>query len=240
MKKIFQYILIIALIAATGIAYYISENEPTIVEISLMKDITDSLVARPDTNGIFPLFNFGEHKWKKLRFRSQNITNYDYNPVYSCILRSAFSLLSNPMQRDGDILIFKHSIKSAVDSVNAWNGSLPNSSVYLPLIREINRLARSTAKNKILIVYSDLAENTSSFSIYRKRRQSIPSRDSLVAFFKRISAPENLKGVTIYFVYRPRKPFDHNNFVSMANMYMKLLGDAGARVYVGANIDPLN
>ena len=173
MKTTLLFVLAAVLLCATGWAYFSYTSQPPAVELSVMRDRTDIFLAQPDASEVFTLQEIDKHKWEPLRFRAQTISNYDYNPVYVAELAPSFVLLANPKERDNEVAKYKRDVQKAIDSINLQQNSLPQSSVYVPIIREVNRLAGSKAKTKIMVNYSDLGENTATFSIYKVQIRSL-------------------------------------------------------------------
>lgn len=237
----------ILIILITGVLLFAFEfffNNPfknSDVDLSISVDKTDSFKTVVDINEICSLLRIDDNKWSKIKMQINTLSNFEYNTSQTLALPSQLLLFSNPDQRDSAIEQFKKSIAMQLHKINQIPIGRPNSSIYVPMIRELNRLARSKAKSRIAIFYSDLRENAK-FSVYKKQDQELfKARPGEVKkIFLQLEKPDNLKGIKVYFIFEPKNYSENNCFNLMSTFFKKFLEDAGAQVYVGANLPTEN
>jgi len=208
-------------------------------EVSIAIDLTDSL--RPDPNGmeIYSALDLDKYKYAKIKIKINTFSNFDYNSSSTLKLPAKFLLLSNPEERDSAIKAFKDCFCTKLDGVSLQAKGLPKSSIYGPMIRDLNRLARSTAENKIAVYFTDCRENSSIFSAYNKNHlDSLKVNPKKVReLFEEVEKPNNLNGLRIFLICNPTSKEENNGFELMSKLFKQILIDAGAKVYVGADLN---
>ncbi|MDB5198046.1 MAG: hypothetical protein JWO92_9 [Chitinophagaceae bacterium] len=242
MKTLFIIIISGALAIITFAFFVGNPFKNSDVDLSLSIDKTDSFKSVPDADQIFAFLNIQSNKWSRMTMQINTLSNFEYNTSRTVTLSSELLLLSNPDQRDSSIEHFKRSTILQLNKMNQIAIGRPNSSIYIPMIRELNRLAKSNAKTRIAIFYSDLRENTKLFSMYRKQDQELFKTDpkKVKKLFKRLEKPENLNGIKVYLIFEPGNDFENTSFNIMSEFIKNILEDAGAEVYIGANLPPDN
>src|SRR5580692_3459187 len=172
MKTLTTIIAIILVVGGYIVINEVMKKQPS-TEISLMRDVTDSELARPEANQIIPLLGLSHNKWAGAQFRMQNITNVSFNPINEASIVSVNDWLTDEYKRDKDVKAFIGQIEQIVmDSAQDKIGRT-HSSVYLPIANELSRLSQSSADRRILLIYSDLMENDPNFSFYNKQTFSL-------------------------------------------------------------------
>ena len=146
---------------------------PTTVQESVLIDKTDSFIVKPDATEILTLTHLQDDKFKTVRLRIQSVSNVNYNPITSLELPAAIPLLTNPTERDNEALEFINRTKAKIDSINSLPAGLQHSSIYLNVIEEVNKMASLEGNQKIVIVYSDLLENSPLFNMYNTKQQRL-------------------------------------------------------------------
>jgi hypothetical protein len=232
-------IMTITLLGISSAFYFAPQYfQPGSVAESVLIDKTDSFLVKPETSDIIPLLHLQENKWQKVKMRVQTISNFNYNAIYSLELPSAISLVSNPTDRNKEIAAFSQKAASAIDSINRLESELQNSCIYTTLITEVNKMASFNDRRRIVIVYSDLLEHSSLFNIYNSKDYQLlkTNREGVKELFKKAMKPTNLHGIQIYFVFKPKSDIDNASFALMSSLFKSILEDAGAEVYIGANL----
>jgi hypothetical protein len=110
--------------------------------------------------------------------------------------------------------------------------------MYTPIARELELLSKSKSQRRILIVYSDLMENTESLSFYRKQDfEKLKTKPEQVQKYFEALAPINtLTGIEIYFIYQPTDTKSDERFRIISGFYKKFLESKGAEVNISANL----
>jgi hypothetical protein len=87
-------------------------------------------------------------------------------------------------------------------------------------------------------VRTDLAENSDLLSVYRSsdiiELQKYP--DKIIEKLRNKIEPENLKGIAVYFVYKPKNEEDNKRFLLMVSLFKKILETNGAKVSIGTTL----
>ena len=215
--------------------YY--DKESTMVE-SVLIDQTDTFLAIPNVGEVFAPLHIEENKWKSIDLRIQTISNFDYNTVSSLHLEPRLIILSNPAERDHEIEFFKHKSDSVIENIKHEEYGKTKSSIYRIIISEANRLSVINAKIKSIIVYSDLLENSSIFSIYNADSRALlkSDPDQVKKLFEQVIRPGNLQGISVHFIFKPKSDMDNEYFLLTSTLFKSILEGAGAKVSIGANL----
>lgn len=216
-----------------------TESKKSSTEVSLLGDITEAQTARPEANDVLALFDLPSGKWNGAEFRFKYITDVRYTEQTKITLKEGESrLLSNSYARDKEVALFEDSISGFFDSLRFDTTGKPFSSVYAPIAEEANRLSGSTASRRLLIVYSDLMENTPELSFYDKKAQEgLKNTPEAISEALLQKVPLNrLDGIEIVFVYQPNNAADDRLFQTTAGLFKKLFTEAGATVSIVANL----
>ncbi|MCK9404395.1 MAG: hypothetical protein M0Q26_13475 [Chitinophagaceae bacterium] len=205
---------------------------------SVLIDKTDTLPIAPTLEEILLPIHLEENKWNHIRLRTQSISDFDYNHISDLELPTRITIISNPIERDKEIKSFTLKIDSAITNISKQPSGRPKSSIYRSVMLEANRIGSMDAKIKALIVYSDLFENSSIFSIYdtasRTKLKSNPNE--IKNRFMQAIKPGNLQNVKVYFVFKPYSSLTNEYFMLTSTLFKSILEDAGATVYIGANL----
>ena len=172
-------------------------------------------------------------------FKFQNLSDVSYNQRSQVRIEPQSKWLSNEMERQGEIKKFKIAIESKLEQIPSNTIEKENSSIYLPIVRELNQLSQSKSDRRILVVYSDLMENTPEFSFYRKGDFELVKNqpDSLQKRFEKELLISPLGGIEIYFIYQPKDIKSDGRFQLISEFYRNLLESKGAKVTISANLN---
>jgi hypothetical protein len=209
------------------------------IEVSVLGDVTEKLLAQPNPSETLPLFHLNADPLDGAEFSYANMSDVSLNR------RTAFSLAqggnsitTNQFDRKREVQKFEKSVTGFFDSLSTDTIGRDHSSVYLAIVQELNRLAKSKADRKILLVYSDLMENTQSVSFYDKRMISLlhSSPNTISGLLFSQLPIQNISGIEVHFVYQPKNANDDNAFRVVSGFYKKILEAKGAIVFISANL----
>ncbi len=233
--KITIWILITA-IAVTLIVSCTMQKPPT-TEITVLFDITDTQLAQPNSDEILGLCNL-QNKWNGVTFRFIDLTDVSYNSMSVARLEAQNEWLSNEMERDKEIKNFKSEVSTIIANKKNDMTGKNNSSIYFPIVNELNSLSNSYAEKKVLIIYSDLMENTEALSFYRKEDLSLLKGNPIQVQEKleKLTVINSLSGIDVWFIYQPLNNKSDQDFQTVSGFYKRLLESKGAKVTVSANI----
>lgn len=208
-------------------------------EVRVLKDITEIQSVNPDSQAVISMCDFsGDKRWNGATFHYSEISDVSYTHFSEAKISTAKMWLSNELERDAEIKNFKNEVSKilrvAINNINGKN----NSSIYLPIAHELNELARSKAQRRVLVIYSDLMENTIDISFYNKKQfQMLTSdTDSILKTLEQLQAIQNLDGIEVYLIYQPTDSQSDKVFTVVSEFYKKLLENKGAKVNISANL----
>lgn len=236
---IYKIIFILAMAGiAVGFIYSVDTKMET-KEITLLKDVTDTLVSKPEANKILDRFNLSsDKKWDGAKFRVSVVSDVSMNTTMEYTLIPKRKWYSNEFERETEIKEFRSGVLLAIDKVSKEEGERFHSSVYLAITNELLQLNKSKSYSKELIVYSDLMENTTTLSFYDKRTiASIQNNPNvIIEQLKGMQDLPDLNDVTILFIYQPVNIDQDIMYRSVSRMYKAMLESKGATVEIVSNI----
>lgn len=235
MKTIISVLII--LIAITLIVACTTQS-PADTEVVVLRDITDMHLVQPDTNEIFLLYNL-ESKWNGGMFRFSDLSNVSYNQAIETKLEPRNEWLSNELDRDKEIKNFRNKVSEIIINNEKDSIGKKSSSIYLPIARELNKLNTGKMQKRVLLIYSDLMENTSEMSFYNDQKLSLlkTNPDSITKYFNsQISLPK-LDGIKIFLIYKPLDEQADYEYKIVSGFYKNLFESKGATVEITASIN---
>lgn len=242
MLKTLKIVVCLALIATCVIAIVIlchSYKLPPTTHVVVLRDVTDSFAVQPKPDVLLSLFALSEgERWNGAWVELADITDVSYNAVSSTYVVPANKWLSNELQRDKEIDRFKQHVTTLVDAEREDTTGRPYSSVYLAMAQQLVRLYEDWTEKRVLVVYSDLMENTPSVSFYDTRvLASLNERpDKVVQAWEAVLPLPTLAGIDVYLIYQPVDAADDARYQVVSGFYKKMLEAKGATVQVAANL----
>ena len=230
--------IIIALLATVTLFMSRTTEKPTTTEVIVLRDITEKSLARPNADELTGLFNLSANAWNGSTFSFENITDVSYNPVNEVRILPQNEWLSNELQRTKEINNFKNKVSEIIADSAKENIGKSKSSIYVPLVQKLNHLSQSQSQKRILIIYSDLMENTKDISFYNVKTMKLlkTNPDAISKQFDALQPINNLGGTQVYFVFQPANPDSDSEYKTVSQFYQKLLEDKGAKVNISANL----
>lgn len=215
-----------------------TSQNPVITEVVLLKDITDTNIAKPDSNEIISLFGLKNTENGGI-FRFTNLTDVSYNYTRETRIEVKNLWLSNEFEREDEIKKFKKDIGEIISNMNKESEGKRNSSIYLPIARALNDLKNSQAQRKIIIIYSDLMENTQELSFYRNKdfERIKGNPEAVLSQFEKMEKLDSLGGIEVRFIFQPKDSRKDQVFRVISGFYKKILKEKGAKVIIGANLE---
>jgi hypothetical protein len=232
-------IITILILLAAGIltAVYTSPKSNT-TEVDLLVDVTDRQIAQPDVNEIIPLYNFDDI-YNGGVFSLTKLTDVSYNPTIEAKISSANQWLTNELDRDKEIKNFKAQVTAIITNACKDTSGRVNSSLYLPIATELNNLSTNNSQRRILLIYSDLIENTVNMSFYKRGELELlkTNPEKISKYFDSLVKLNSLSGIEVFFIYQPDNNISDQVYQIVSNFYRKLLEDKGAKVTISASIN---
>lgn len=162
------------------------------------------------------------------------INNITLNPIFRCKIAAENSLLNNEIERKEILQSFQDSLTKTLAQIYPTNDSCYKStSFYLPFARTINNY-RNDPRKKIVIIQSDLLENTTQLSLITDEylfRHSHKLRQK----FEQIHDLPNMRDFEIILLFQP-KAENNQLFESAVDFFTEWFEESGATVKVQASL----
>ena len=203
--------------------------------ISVFSDITEKEKDTLYAENILSQLNIRENKYDGVTFRFLRISDIELNPIAQIELKSTSILLSNEISRDKEIKKFEDSVMVLFENSLSDSSGRKYSSIYLPIAKELTLLSKSDSKSKMLIVHSDLMENTPSLSFYKFYKNYSYDNKELISRISKLYELPNLTGINVYLIYQPDSVQADIYYKEVSRLYESLLVEKGAKVFIQAN-----
>jgi len=233
-------IICFLILCAAGITFAaLTYHLPPTTEVVLLRDVTESFIAQPNATEVLRLYNLsGDNRWNSAEFSFSSVTDVSYNPVSEIKIEAANEWLSNEPEREKEIKAFRNGVtailaRAAKDTIGKWH-----SSIYFPMTQRLIDLSKSNAEKRILLIYSDLMENTGGISFYNGKEFSLmkSNPDLLRNSLEKIQQLPSLAGIEVYMIYQPRSTEEDIQYKVVSDFYRNMLQRKGALVHVSANL----
>ena len=220
-EQVFRLLaFILALLVLMGYGCTRSETSVTVLE-----DVTEpDFKTHPHPDAVIDNYGFDENLFTSARFRYSSISSLNHNAEFEFYLEGESNLLSNELERREAIKDFETSVEKVLFSQNR-NGYHKYSSIWKPIVREIEKLQAYSGK-RLLLVYSDLQENSKWFSIHKRKdlhrliKQRGEVKEQFLAEAQAIKPSDSLLKVIV--VYQPKTMIDDERFTRLADLYRSI------------------
>ena len=239
MKPITYFSCIVCMIAVVLLGACANMNTRTSTEYSVIRDLTDSAEVMPDEAALINDLGIDTNIWNGINFSFFNVSDVSYTPHWRiAIARGGNRLASSEFTRKREIAAFKAKLSALLDSARSDTAGRTHSSIYLPVAEELVRLSNSNAERKVLILYSDLMENTPELSFYNPRTFADlgTSPDKVKSKLLAEAKLPDLTGITIHIVHEPKNAKDDATFRRVSEFFRQMFEAQGAEVSVSANL----
>jgi len=216
-----------------------NKDEPLYdTEATVMVDDTDPLPVYPTAKAILTSFKLKENPWQGIEIKLVAITSNDINDTKYISLEKESKLTGNNIVRRAKVQRFTEQLQSYLTSLDSVR-HLPHSIIYRSIAKEAVLLTRSKIKTKLLIVYSDLLEN-SEISFYNPQTFGLLQKDPALVE-KQLEAYQplpSLDGVQVWFLYAPNSYHQNNVFMPIARFYESVYIAHHATVHIANQFSP--
>lgn len=203
----FQRLLSLALILMLNTSCN-STNHSQQIEVLILLDQTESFFqASIDTDKVLNFlgkrigFSAEEMTTNGIRVRISPLNELVNNPKYIVELPPvANSLLEVTKKRKEAQVAFGQQIAQKVDAMKNQDGTYGSSQLVSPLMQHLERLNSTPADTKIVLLFSDLVENSRAMSFYHEDKAAIEAYIGN----KIQQAGYSFFGIELYTVYQPQ------------------------------------
>lgn len=211
--------------------------------IFYLKDVTAS--AKNTKNSLtlnaaklMDLVGFDSNSKASVTYAHSIISEVHLNQVFSATIPTANLDNYNKFKRKNQVKKFLTKVDKGLKDLSQVQQGRTSSSIFIPVGKIINRLAKTKTNKQVLILYTDLFENTFILSKYdpsqMKKIEDFPKflHDILD---KETPIVGKLDKMTIYIVNQPSSDTD-KDFYIISNIYKDWLTSKGARVEIRASL----
>ena len=219
-------------------------NEAT--AISIVMDTTDYHKLFPIADPILALYEFDDNINTEAYFRLSCISDKQLTPVTEFHLESGDETEKKNKHRisnfrENHVLIFYDKIRNTITSFSSLDTAIQSdySECYRTIVNETKWLMEKTAGKKVLIIYSDLMENSDLYNFYEmnistqvfEKEKVISTLDSVFAL------PDHLIGLEVYLVFQPKDRLEDARYQATSKLYKEMFESRGAMVKIQSNND---
>lgn len=220
------------------------------VHLRIIIDKTDPSTLLPDSIEVLSALGLQDHRGNSARVGLTVITDMELNPVEDFELADVESSARNNKSsdlhyRDKEIANFYSQVLAALRKINVPTDSaqsLQFSECFKTLCDQLSVLNDDTTKGrKVLWVFSDMMEKSLLYNAYTKPVTDT-TQQKLVKklFIKTNLLPKKLNGISVYFFYYPENRNWDIKFNGIINVFLDLLEERGANVFIQATNKVLN
>lgn len=233
MRTIITIILITILIAVMAAC---SQKKETYNEVALLIDITDSQ-SFPPVEEIMPILH-PENIWDGSVFTLSTISDLSITKTYEASIEPINKWNGSEKLRKKEIKKFNSEVSRMILNISKTKQDKNNSAVYIAISEKLTQLTKSTAQKKTLIIFSDLLENTSNTSFYRKNDLNLISSnpEAIITRFEKIAPLPDLTGININIVHQPINTKQDELFRKVSTLYKSMLERHNAQVNISASL----
>jgi hypothetical protein len=214
-------------------------NRPLTKEVMVLDDVTDQKRAQPMQAEILSLFSFdGMQKWNGNIFRYAEVSDISLNATKIISLPKEINWFSNELEREQAVRDFQKQVSDALKKDAPDSSGKSYSSVYLSLAHALTELAGSKSDSKVLLLYSDLMENSFELSFYQDPKLLLLKNnpDSIKRKLEELAPLPLLQGIEVHLIYQPVSITADWKYRIVSGFYKKVLESKGAKVFIEANL----
>lgn len=233
--KLSTFVLVCCFVTACNSEKEVKEGR---IGITVLHDITDSLLIHPNDEFPLKLYHLEDDKNTGAIFRITSTTDVVLNPAIEAVLpNNTITQKENenddPYYREKRIQVFYSQVREAL---KAYNQTIKDSVKYhysecfRSICNEIVKLHKNNTESK-LIVYSDLQENSGLGTVYTKNGLTDKSLKAIEKVYLQVNLlPQKIENLTVYFIFQPHNRDEDNGFRKMFAIFQKILETHGAKV----------
>lgn len=241
MKKYLSYVLFAALLTScnTGDTHVISLHSTA---VSVVMDATDKKLLWPLAIPVLQVYRYPQFPDAEGWFDLSVITDKVINISYSFHLPDAQSTEQqntedDPQYRSKAIVGFYTDVKNSFTNIYKefdTGKTFQYSECWSTISSALSKLNHYAAVHKYLFVFSDLAEHNELWNAY-SHDKSFNNKSVAAIFLKAYQPPQDLKNITVVFVFRPRTRAEDKRYTTMLGIYKFILEERGATLVVQTN-----
>ena len=200
--------------------------------ISVLEDCTETdFIAQVEYETINPKFALDSDIWQSSVFRYGAITSLSRNKIEEVSLPSQNFLMGNDLERRQLVKQYKQNIQQILDEPRDYSNN-QYSSIWKPIVRELEVLQTHTDKISTLYVFSDLGENSPRwFSIYKSEDLNLLKQnpEKVVSLFLKeaSSVQRHNPNIEVVVVFQPKNMHEDDMFMTLSKLYTSIFQELG-------------
>lgn len=213
-----------------------SENKGIIEkEVVCVIDGTDTSIHKPSFEEVKPFINLTDNDFG-LVFKTKMIGDIDFGNSFELSLSpkdySIDETIEDRFSRKKKFL--KHA-QAGYLKVSSTATPKDHSIIYRVIAKELNKLSGSKAKQRTLLVNSDLMENSKELNFYKPRHYNLLINSPCEVEKLLISQLKlmDLKGIEVYFLFQPKDFYQNDTYKAILDIYIKIISEAGGVCKIG-------
>lgn len=239
-----KYLKTITFLSVCVFFFSCAPNEPiTSSEVYLLVDVTASAENKNHplnltTEKITRLFELDTKPKSGVKYSQSIISEVHLNQEFSDDLEPANPKKFNPYRRKAKVKKFVTKVESAIKNLENSNYDRESSNIFIALANTMNKVAGNDADNQLVIIQSDMLDNSFLFSAYDK--QQMKNLEKSPEFLTQILEQHSpvtmsLQKMKVVIVYQPNAQTDYA-FRLISERYKAYLESKGATVKIVANL----
>lgn len=241
MKSFIKTIVIV--LGVLAVLFSCTPPEPeTSSELYVAIDVTASAENKQHSlnltsEKIITLLSLDDKPMSSAKYSHSLLTELSLNQEFSEELVSVESSEYNPYRRKAQIKTFISKIGTALKDVENAEYDRPSSNIFLALSEIINKVGKRQADKQVVIINSDILDNSYMFSAYNKEHlEKVESSSEFLRNILEQYAPIlPIPGMKVIIVYQPNISTDYA-FRLISKQYKAYLESKGATVEIVANL----
>lgn len=203
--------------------------------ISVLEDTTETdFIAQVDHKDLTNAYSFENDMWQSAIFRYGTINSLTLNERDDASIQGENSLLGNELERRQLVSIFKQDIEQFLSKPKDYSKG-QYSSIWRPIVQELEILQVYKEQKSIVYVFSDLQENHPNwFSVYKssdlKLLKDSPEKVRDLFLKESMGIERHNPNIEVIVVYQPSTTFQDSDFLMLSELYASIFKELGIRI----------
>ncbi|MCK8479050.1 hypothetical protein [Psychroserpens algicola] len=203
--------------------------------ISVLEDTTETdFIAKVDFKNLTSAYGFENDMWQSAMFRYGTINSLTLNERDETSIESEHSMLGNELERRQLVSIFKQDVEQILHKPKDYSKG-QYSSIWRPIVQELEILQAYKEQKSSLYVFSDLQENHPHwFSVYKssdlKLLKDSPEKVRDLFLKESMGIERHNPNIEVIVVYQPSTTHQDSDFLLLKGLYASIFKELGIRI----------
>lgn len=207
-------------------------------EVVCVIDGTDTSIHKPTFSEIKPFLNLKNNN-NGMAFKAKVIQDIDFGSSFEKSLLPKEIKDETAEERFLRKKKFLKDAEAGYTKISSQATEKQHSIIYRVIAIELKKLSLSAAIDKIMLVTSDLMENSDVLNFYKSHDRYLLLKDPYEVKRKLLNQIElkDLKGVKVYFLFQPKDFYENETYKAILEIYERMITKAGGECYTGFPLD---